>query len=453
MKLSGEKVLVLGAGKSGIAAAKFLVAKGSQVELADIKEQKEIGKNVDALIAAGVKLSFTSYPLVEPGKYTLIVLSPGVPLTIPPVKRAFELQIPVIGELELAYRFAGAPIVAITGTNGKTTTTSLVGQIFKDAGFHTLVAGNIGAPLVDEVEQYGTDDIIIAEVSSFQLETTTSFRPRVGALLNITPDHMDRHLTIESYKAAKARLFINQSKEDYSILNYDDPQTKNLAPDCPGTVIFFSRVHNLTKGVFVHDDWIAVRWEERIFPILPVGELKIPGTHNLENALAAVACGWVRGVRSDVLAASLRSFTGVAHRLEFVSEINNVRYINDSKGTNPDASIKALEAYNDPIVLIAGGRNKGSDFTDFALLAREKVRAVVLLGESADEIERALHNAGGTSILRSRDLKEAVSLARQVACPGDIVLLSPACASWDMFVNYEERGNLFKQFVLELKEA
>jgi len=454
LNLSGEKVLVIGAGKSGIAASRFLAHKGAKVELADIKGRSEFDSDLDTLLAEGIKLSFGSYPSVEPEKYTLVVPSPGVPPSLaPPVRRARELQIPVIGELELAYRFAHAPIVAITGTNGKTTTTALAGQIFKGAGFHTLVAGNIGIPLVEEVEKYSAGDLIVAEVSSFQLETIVSFKPRIGMILNITPDHLDRHLTMENYTMTKARIFANQSPQEYSILNFDDPRTKNLAAVCPGTVIFFSRTHTLQQGVFVQDNRIVVRWEEKLFSVLPVEELRIPGAHNLENVLAAVACGWAQGIGADVLARVLRDFTGVAHRLEFVAEIEGVRYINDSKGTNPDASIKALQAYKEPVVLIAGGRNKGSDFTTLARLIKEKVRAIVLLGESAGEIERAVRAAGGTGIFRSRELKEAVLLARQAACPGDVVLLSPACASWDMFRNYEQRGNLFKQVVLELKEV
>jgi UDP-N-acetylmuramoylalanine--D-glutamate ligase len=453
LKLSGEKVLVIGAGKSGVAASRFLAHKGAKVELTDIKDRSEFDSDLDTLLAEGIKLSFGSYPCVEPEKYTLVMPSPGVPLTAPPVRRARELQIPVIGELELAYRFAHAPIVAITGTNGKTTTTALAGQIFKNAGFHTLVAGNIGIPLVEEVEKYRAGDLIIAEVSSFQLETTVDFKPRVGIILNITPDHLDRHLTMEGYTMAKVRIFANQNPQEYCILNFDDQRTKNLAAACPGTVMFFSRTHTLQRGVFVQDNRIVVRWKEKLFPVLPVGELKIPGAHNLENALAAVACGWAQGIGADVLARVLRDFTGVAHRLEFVAEIEGVRYVNDSKGTNPDASIKALQAYKEPVILIAGGRNKGSDFTALARLIKEKVRAVVLLGESAGEIERAVRAAGGTGIFRSRELKEAILLARQAACPGDVVLLSPACASWDMFRNYEQRGNLFKQVVLELKEV
>jgi len=444
-----ERVLVIGAGKSGIAVSRFLAARGAKVELTDIKGADELCKDPASLADMDIKLSLGAYPAVEAGKYTLVVVSPGVPLTVPPVRRAGELGIPVVGELELASRFARAPVVAVTGTNGKTTTTALTGEIFQNAGLRPLVAGNIGKPWIEEAE--GDYDLIVLEVSSFQLETTVTFRPRVGAILNITPDHLDRHLTMENYVQAKARLFANQGPEDFAVLNYDDPRTKNLAGVCPGKVLYFSRLAEVPAGACVRDGWVTFVLEGKRDSILPVGELKIPGSHNLENALAAVACTRALGVAPAALADVLRKFPGVAHRLEFVAEIDGVRYVNDSKGTNPDASIKALLAYRQPIVLIAGGRNKGSDFTPFVRLIREKARALVLLGESADEIERLARLEGVAVILRAADLAEAVHLAKNAARPGDVVLLSPGCASWDMFKNYEERGDLFKQVVREIK--
>jgi len=444
-----SRTLVIGAGKSGVAVSRFLATRGAKVELTDSKGAAELGQDLAALADLGIKLALGAYPPVEPGKYTLVVVSPGVPLTTPPVERARALKIPVLGELELAFRFARAPIVASTGTNGKTTTTALVGEIFQKAGWRTLMAGNIGKPLVEEVER--PYDVIVLEVSSFQLETAEEFRPRVGAVLNITPDHLDRHLTMENYTRVKARLFANQEGQDFAVLNYDDPRTKNLAPLCPGKVLYFSRLQELPAGACVFDGWITFLGEGRRDPVLPVKELKIPGAHNLENALAAVACSRALGVAPETVAHVLRTFPGVAHRLEFVAEIDGVRYINDSKGTNPDASSKALQAYAEPIVLIAGGRNKGSDFTRFVRLIKEKARALVLLGESAGEIESVARREGVLNILRAGGLEEAVHLAKNAARPGDVVLLSPGCASWDMFKNYEERGELFKQVVLEIK--
>lgn len=450
MELRGKKILVVGAGKSGISVARFLVRRGAAVSLTDTRTKDKFNGELDALIDSGVRAMLGNYPGVKPGSYDMLVVSPGVPLTVPPVAAAMRYGIPVTGELELAYRFAGAPMVAITGTNGKTTTTALVGEIFRAAGVRTLVGGNIGLPLVDVVEDYGPEDMIVAEVSSFQLETARQFRPRVAVILNITPDHLDRHGTMEGYTAAKARIFARQERDDFTVLNYDDPRTRALADAAGGQVIFFSRRHNLKEGVLVRRGRIVVRLEGRETDIAAAGEVAIPGGHNLENALAAVAAAFVLGIKPAVLAHTLRTFPGVAHRLETVAIKNGVRYVNDSKGTNPDASIKALEAFDRPIVLLAGGRNKGSDFTEFARLAREKVRVLVVLGECADEVERAARQAGCGEILRARDLREAVLTAHRAARPGDVVLLSPACASWDMFNNFEERGDLFREIVNSL---
>ncbi len=450
MAFKGQKVLVIGAGKSGVAVSRFLAAKGARVVLTDQKEAASFDPPLVSLVPPEVELVLGRYPAVEEGRFDLVVISPGVPPDIPPVVQARALGIPVTGELELAYGLARAPVVAITGTNGKTTTTSLVGQIFTDAGIRTLVAGNIGQPLITGVEKYGQEDLIVLEVSSFQLETIRLFRPRVAAVLNITPDHLDRHGSMEGYVAAKARIFANQTGDDYTVLNYDDPLTRELASQCPGKVIFFSRRHNLEEGVVVQDGYITVRERDAVYPVLPASALRIPGAHNLENALAAVACAWVLGVREKQLAATLHHFSGVPHRLEFVAEINGVKYINDSKGTNPEASIKALEAYDQPIVLLAGGRNKGNDFTAFARRVKEKVRVLVVLGECAREIEAAARAAGVREIIRARDFRDAVFKAHRAARPGEVVLLSPACASWDMFKSYEERGEVFKKLVHEL---
>ncbi|WP_066634768.1 UDP-N-acetylmuramoyl-L-alanine--D-glutamate ligase [Desulfolucanica intricata] len=448
MKLEGKKVLIVGAGKSGLAAARFLSSKKAQAVMTDVNRSVNLARAITEL---GVIPVLGQYPPVEKNSFDLVVVSPGVPLTVPPVAKAYKVNIPVIGELELAYRFAAAPMVAITGTNGKTTTTTLVGEIFKDSGQKTLVAGNIGFPLVTEVEKYGAQDIIVAEVSSFQLETIEKFRPKVAVILNITPDHLDRHGNMENYITAKANIFKNQGRADYTVLNFDDPLTKRLAKLVPGKVIFFSRKHILDRGVFVRNKQIVVRQEGSEQVICPVGDIKIPGGHNLENALAATAAVTVLGVKPQNLAHTLKTFPGVEHRLEFVAEIGGVRYINDSKGTNPDASIKALEAYQEPIVLIAGGRNKGSDFTEFLQKAKNKVRTIVILGECAEELQKTARAVGFNEIIRAKDFTEAVTMAGKAAHPGDIVLLSPACASWDMFKNYEERGRLFKEIVQGLR--
>ncbi|MCG9968081.1 UDP-N-acetylmuramoyl-L-alanine--D-glutamate ligase [Pelotomaculum terephthalicicum JT] len=451
MELKDKKALVVGAGKSGLAVSRFLLKKGAVVVLTDASNPVDQDNQLAELAAEGVELSLGRYPEVRKGSFDLVVMSPGVPLTVEPALSAMNNGITVTGELELAYHFTAAPIVAITGTNGKTTTTALLGSIFQDAGISTLVGGNIGLPLVTEVEKYCSRDVVVAEVSSFQLETTRAFKPKVGVVLNITPDHLDRHGNMDNYIAAKARIFTNQKPGDFIVLNYDDPLTAALGNKSRGDTVYFSRRVELAKGVFVSEGKIAASLDGQAEIICGVDDLKMPGAHNLENALAAVAAAKVMGVNSASLASTLKNFKGVSHRLEFVAEINGVRYVNDSKGTNPDASIKALEAYDKPIVLIAGGKNKGSDFNELAEKIKEKVRVLVVLGQSAGLIADAARTRKFENILAAAGFKEAVMMASQAARPGDIVLLSPACASWDMFNNFEERGDLFKEIVFSLK--
>lgn len=450
MHVADKKVLVLGAARSGLAAAEFLKKKGAEVTLADAKSLAQLGEPVKKLASMGVQLALDgNYP--DPTDYHFLVVSPGVPLTVPTVEKAYRSYVPVISEVELAFRYAEAPIVAITGTNGKTTTTSLVGQIFKDAGINTLVAGNIGLPLVSAIEDYDEDDIVVAEVSSFQLETIQTFRPKVAAILNITPDHLDRHGSVENYIQAKSRIFGNQMPFDYTVLNYDDANTAALAKQTMGRVIFFSRKHILDQGVYIQNGDIVVTMDGTTTKILPVEKLNIPGGHNLENALAAVACTFPLGVDAEKLAATLSTFKGVPHRLETVATVNGVRYVNDSKATNPDAAIKALEAFEQPIVLIAGGLNKGSSFDEFAKRIKEKVRVLILLGKDGVQIKEAAEALGYQNIIEVQNYQEAVCAAYQIAKPNEVVLLSPACASWDMFKSYEERGDLFRELVLKLR--
>lgn len=453
MELNGKRILVVGAGKSGLAVSRFLVKKGALAVLTDAKEPFYPGGELAKLEEEGVVLALGGYPGVEREAFDMVVMSPGVPLTEEPARAARSKGIALTGELELAYSFSRAPIVAITGTNGKTTTTTLIGEIFKNSGRETLVGGNIGLPLVTEVERYNSDSIIVAEVSSFQLETTTSFKPRVAVILNITPDHLDRHGDMEGYTAAKARIFANQDPGDYTVLNYDDPLTAGLGGETGGRTVFFSRLRELETGVFVKSGKIVTKIDGTEEVICGVKEIGIPGAHNLENALAAVAATKAAGVGNAAIAGVLKEFKGVSHRLEFVAEINGVKYINDSKGTNPDASIKALEAYSEPIVLIAGGKNKGSDFGEFAGVIKEKARALVVLGQSAELIAEAATARGCENVQKAADFKEAVILAHRLARPGDIVLLSPACASWDMFKSFEERGDLFREIVLNFKKS
>ncbi|WP_418790567.1 UDP-N-acetylmuramoyl-L-alanine--D-glutamate ligase [Phosphitispora sp. TUW77] len=444
------KVLVVGMARSGIAAAAFLAGKGAGVVLTDKKTREELNDILDQ-VPETVEIIAGEYPEFGAGDYDFLVVSPGVPLNIPPLERAFDLGIPIYGELELAYWFAASPIVAVTGTNGKTTTTSLAGEIFRKAGRRVCVGGNIGLPLVLEVDKYGFKDIIVAEVSSFQLECIKEFRPKVAVILNFTPDHLDRHGTMENYTAAKARIYENQDVTDYTVLNYDDPGVAALSEQTSGKVIFFSRRHKLKEGIFVEDGQIMAAFGENAEPVCLVKEVFIRGAHNLENALAATAAAYVMGVPAKVIGMTLKSFQGVAHRLEPVAEFDGIRFINDSKGTNPDASIKALEAYDEPIVLLAGGRNKGSDFSEFARRVKENVRSLIVFGECSEELCQAVSETGFTQILEAKSFDDAVRMAAAEARAGEIVLLSPACASWDMFRNFEERGERFKEIVLSLR--
>lgn len=453
MELREKKILVVGAGKSGLAVAHFLAGKGAFAVLTDARVPVLPDGEAARLQAEGVVPAFGGYPPVERQTFDLVVISPGVPLTVEPAREAQASGVALIGELELAYTFARAPMVAITGTNGKTTTTTLIGELFKEFGRKVLVGGNIGLPLVTAVEGYDVDDLIIAEVSSFQLETVISFRPKVAVILNITPDHMDRHGHMEAYTAAKARVFANQGPVDFTVLNYDDPLTAGLAAKTAGRVIFFSCHHRLPSGVFVESGKIVARDATQEQVICQAEEIALPGAHNLENALAAVAVAQAMGIPAETIARVLKGFQGVPHRLEFVAEIDGVKYINDSKGTNPAAAIKALDAYSEPVVLIAGGKNKGGDFGSFAAAIKQKVRALVVLGQSADLIEQAVRAKGFTAIQKAADFAEAVLLAHQAARPGEVVLLSPACASWDMFNNFEERGELFKEIIYSLEKS
>ncbi|HWJ03891.1 MAG TPA: UDP-N-acetylmuramoyl-L-alanine--D-glutamate ligase, partial [Verrucomicrobiae bacterium] len=377
----------------------------------------------------------------------MLVLSPGVPHTIPPIQAAKELGIPLWSEIELAYHLTECPIIAITGTNGKTTTTALVGKLLEDAGVSAVVAGNIGKALTLEVSTLKGRETIVAEVSSFQLECIHDFKARVAVVTNITPDHLDRHGTLENYIAAKARVLENQTQADWAVLNYDDPVVRAMARGTRGKVLFFSLKEELPDGICLNGSELVVRAGGRETKIIDRRDIFIRGDHNLENAMAATGVAWALGLKPEQVAGTLRKFTGVAHRQEFVADVEGVRFINDSKGTNPDASMKALAAFEEPIVLIAGGKNKGCDFTDFMAAAKPKVTELVLVGSAADELAQAARNQGITNIHRTASFAEAVDTAAALAKPGDVVLLSPACTSWDMFSSFEERGDLFKKLV------
>ncbi|MGI6677571.1 MAG: UDP-N-acetylmuramoyl-L-alanine--D-glutamate ligase [Dehalobacterium sp.] len=445
-----KKVLVIGGGKSGCAVASFLSDKGAQVTLTDSKSIADLEHVLTGLKNKTVDFIFGAEPEIIPGRFDYAVISPGIPLDTPLVQRLLQTGVPITGEMELAFQYSKSPFVAITGTNGKTTTTSLLGQIFADGGVPVFVGGNIGTPLINKVEGLSEETIIVAEVSSFQLETISSFRPKVAVILNITPDHLDRHKTMEGYAEAKSRIFENQEANDYTVLNYDDPRVRALRNKTRGQVVFISQETELSQGIFVKDGFITIKSKENTLHVIDVNCICIKGKHNLENALAATAAAFCLGISPKNIATTLKKFPGVPHRLEFVKKVAGVSYYNDSKGTNPESTIKALEAFNQPVVLIAGGKNKGSDFTKLAALIKEKVRAIILVGEAAPDIEKALRTEGFHKIYTVLSFTETVSLAQKLAQSGDIVLLSPACASWDMFNNFEERGDLFKKLVVEL---
>ena len=442
----GEKVLVIGAARSGLAGAEFLAKQGNQVVLTDMKQAVQ----VDNLAELGVSFVWGEQPDVEAIKPDYIVMSPGVPLTIPPVKYAKEHGIPVIGELELAYRNCKAPFAAITGTNGKTTTTTLIGELMKKTGRQVFVGGNIGVPIITYADKLQEEDIVVAEVSSFQLETVESFCPHLALMINLTPDHLDRHGNMAGYLAAKARIFENQKESDYLVLNYDDEALRELAPQSRGKVIFFSQKHKLEEGVYLDGSQVMLALNGESLFICNADEIAIKGKHNLENAMGAIVFAYLSGVRAEDIRDVLMTFQGVEHRLEPVRTLNEVLYINDSKGTNPDSTIKAIEAYDRPIVIILGGKNKGVPFTELAGLVKERVKKAVLVGQAKEELAEALDAADFNDYVRTESFEEAVTKAAELAEPGDIVLLSPACTSWDMFSSFEERGRLFKKLVMEL---
>lgn len=446
----GKKVLVVGAGKSGVAAAEVLVRLGAEVTICDIKPPEELGSTFEYLQKLPVGVVAGGYGSPRELGSDLVVVSPGVPLSVEPVREAKYSGIPVIGELELACRLARGEIVAVTGTNGKTTTTALIGHIFKEAGYQVVVGGNIGLPLIKESLSTDERSALVVEVSSFQLETIEKFCPRVAVILNITPDHLDRHKSMDNYIRAKARVFANQTPDDWAVLNYDDAIVRSLGAEVPGKVLFFSRRHRLEKGMVVVNGWLTWRVETGDRPVCSVRDLPLPGPHNVENCLAAAGAALVMGVPEDDVRRGLKSFPGIAHRLESVAHWRGIKFVNDSKGTNPEAAIRALESFAQPVVLIAGGRNKGASFDQFAEKVRERAKALVLIGEAAGEIEEAVLKTGFCSVYRASDLPQAVRMACDLAKPGDVVLLSPACASWDMFQNYEERGEVFRQTVLEI---
>jgi len=450
IELKNKRVLVVGLGKSGKSAALFLRALGAQVTVSDSRSAEALAGEIPALLDAGVMVETGGHGLLTFRRQDLIVVSPGVPYDTPELKQVRAFGLPIIGELELASRFLQGQIVAITGSNGKTTTTSLLGKIFTDAGGPTLVGGNIGTPVIDLIAESTPQTTSVLEVSSFQLETVVEFRPHIAVVLNITQDHLDRHGTFENYAAMKARITAQQTAEDFFVLNAEDKPTQMLAARTKAQVFWFSGRRAIKQGAFVHGESIVFLPREgaKPEPVMPLSEIPLKGAHNVENVLAAVCAARLGGVSAESIRASVASFKAVEHRLEFVATVRGVAFYNDSKATNVDATKKALEAFAGGVHLILGGKDKNSDYTELADLVRARVKTVYTIGSAAEKIER--HLAGVVKIVSAGTLDAAVRQAAQVAVAGDVVLLAPACASFDQFTSYEHRGRVFKKLVKDL---
>jgi UDP-N-acetylmuramoylalanine--D-glutamate ligase len=448
--LDGKRVLVVGLARTGLVSALFSAAYGAKVTATDERPIPEIADAAEKLRVAGVKLELGGFVPQTFLEQDLIVVSPGVPAKIAPLENARAKGIPVWSEIELAWRFLRGKLVAITGSNGKTTTTSLIAHILKTSNIPTLIGGNIGTPLLTLVETSVETSVTVAEISSFQLETIDSFRPEIGVLLNLTPDHLDRHLTFEEYANAKMRMFENQLEKDIALLNADDPEVTKRMPAKP-KIFWFSRQKRVATGAFLRDDQIIFRHEGSEVELARLGDIQLRGQHNIENVLASCAAAYLAGAVPAAIAAGVKSFRGVEHRLEFVAEISGVQYYNDSKATNVDAAVKAVEAFPGPLVVILGGREKGSPYTPLRDLLRERARLALLIGESAEKIASDLgdtihfENAG--------TLQQALHITAKHVQPGDTVLLAPACSSFDQFENYEHRGRVFKELVAQMQPA
>jgi UDP-N-acetylmuramoylalanine--D-glutamate ligase len=449
MTYRGKSVLVVGAARSGIAAARFLLARSARVTLTDTQTLENLPNLIPLLHAKGLPgelaLELGGHREESFGTCDFIVLSPGVPLSLPHFETSRKAGIPVIAEIELAARHLKGRIIGITGSNGKTTTTTLVAELLTGSGLKAYAAGNIGEPLIDFVDASSPEDIYALELSSFQLEGIDQFRPFVGSILNLTPDHLDRYSEFEDYVAAKRRLFRNQDKTDFAVLNADDARTAAIAAGVPSTPVLFSRRKTLVRGAYLRKGYLVYRDKSGVRKLLPTDAIGLKGTHNLENVLAGCAMAILAGADPESLEESVRKFKAVEHRIELVAEIDGVEYFNDSKATNLDATIKALEAFPGNIILIAGGRDKAGDFAVLRPLVGERVKHLVLIGEAAAKIRKALHDTVEMSDAPS--MQVAVSLCHSIARPGDVVLLAPACASFDMFQDYGHRGRVFKEAV------
>jgi UDP-N-acetylmuramoylalanine--D-glutamate ligase len=442
--LAGKRLLVVGLARTGVATSLFAAGYGATVTATDEKRESELRETAERLRSAGVRLELGAHNAAAFTQQDLIVVSPGVPAKLPQLELARSRGIPVWGEIELAWRFLRGKLVAVTGSNGKTTTTALIGHILKGASIPTLVGGNIGTPLLALVESSTDSTVTVAEVSSFQLETIEAFRPEIGVLLNLTPDHLDRHASFEEYAAAKMRMFDNQIERDVAVLNADDPEVARRMPARP-QVYWFSRQKRVAQGAFVREEQIFFRAQGSEFALLRRDQIPLRGEHNVENVLAACATAYLAGVDPAAIAAGVKSFRAVEHRLEFIAEIGGVSYYNDSKATNVDAALKAIEAFPGSLFVILGGKDKGSPYTPLREPLHARAKAVLLIGSAAEKIAADLRDA--LPYIHAETLERAVQLAAEGAQPGDTVLLAPACSSFDQFENYEQRGRAFKELV------
>jgi UDP-N-acetylmuramoylalanine--D-glutamate ligase len=448
MELKDKRILVVGLGKSGLASSIFLRKHGAQVTVSDLRSVEALAKELPALLDIGVMVEAGGHGLLTFRRQDWIVVSPGVPLDTPELAQALRSGTPVIGELELASRFLQGKILAITGSNGKTTTTALCGEIFRASGLPAQVGGNIGLPVISLVPQSTPEGWSVLEVSSFQLETIVEFHPNIAVILNITPDHLDRHGNMQNYVAAKERVFANQTAEDFLVLNAESPESQLMAGKTRSSVFWFSTRRPVRQGSFVYQNsivWVAAE-QAAAEPILPLSEIPLKGEHNVENVLAAVCSAKLAGISNDVIRKAVGAFRAVEHRLEYVARLAGVEYYNDSKATNVDATMKAIASFPGGIHLILGGKDKNSDYTLLAPLLKDRVRAVYTIGVAAEKIESQI--SGAVEVVRSQTLERAVDQAASAAKSGEVVLLAPACSSFDQFENYEHRGQCFKQYVL-----
>ena len=450
MELNGKRVLVVGLGKSGVASALFLKEHGAQVTVSDTKSGNELRNEIPVLLDHGITVETGGHGERTFRGQDLIVVSPGVPVDAPLLVQARSQGEPVIGEVELAAQFLPGRIVAITGSNGKTTTTTLAGEILTAGGLPTLVGGNIGTPAISLAGRATVQSVIVLEVSSFQLETIQTFHSKIAVVLNVTPDHLDRHRTLEKYIDAKARIFENQRGDDFAVLNADDPTCVSLARRTRAKVFWFSRQKEVQEGAWVREGAILFRDVDRQHEIMLASEIPLKGAHNLENVLAAVCAGALMGCAAEKIRQAVHEFKAVEHRLEFVATIRGVDYYNDSKATNVDATIKALESFPANIHLILGGKDKGSDYSVLNDLLKKRVKHVYTIGAAAAKIKSQIKNV---EVVHAETLDNAVRKAAAAATAGDVVLLAPACASFDQFKSYEERGKLFKEMVRNLANA